>query len=516
MKLLVIKIAILLFILCESAGYAAIIPIKEEKMAVFMAAPKFKPINKFTPKNFQSSLQNHLEFLLWHKGWKFEMIEFDKRDKFAALMKSAASHEFDFLLYLEPEVILKSNPAWQSYTQKDSSKICDSAIISLELKVLFTNLNDNSGKIDTILSNSETLYEWIKISDSIHVLPDSCNVEPWEFTIMRLIGSALSFLPTKERSSSIPDSGLPIYMVVDSKILNDWQTGSDSVLMSAFDFASYLFKKQFGCELKLYGKNYFTSQDASLADIPRLFKSFAKTDLFKADTITLCLFRPKDIEKYYLGKDYKRIGLSDILSRISVISELWPPNNKTLDWKGFITGQLIFHEICHLMGGIHVFDLYSPMTEKRNWVAPLQFDSLNTFIIRKNLADISRLKSANDYGNFLVEAIESTKYRLSDYPAVFASLINAYKDELKNANFGNSAFATSIPFAAMGYKYIMEGKSDSAKGNLLSALSGAPDQASIHYYLSHVIEGKQAQYHLKKALDLGLYFQGKRTIGYKK
>lgn len=493
-------------------GCLAILPSRDEKMAVYIERPKINGIGEFNSQNLQNCMANHLEYLLWHKGWDFKFISADKNNSIQMVTSKAKSEGFDYLLYLRPDAVFRVTEDKANEEKKPPRYPAEYPALQIKLSLFYTCLTDSLGKIDSFQLSAQTADDWLVLGDSTIVSWQMTRPEPPEYTIMRLLNQGTGFLPVKQRKPLSYNDSIPFYLVVDSKILNDQRGGTDSIISEAVEYASYSLASQFNLGLYLCAKTYFTTPRVLLSDIGRLFESFLKSEFPNPDTIIVCVFRPQNLNEYFLDANNIRVGVSDIGRKTAVIAELHPPNPQLSEWSAFLNGQLILHEIGHLLGSIHVFDIGSVMTEKRSWVASNRFDSLNNYIIHKGREDKARLASLKNYAFCLKEAMESVNYKLSNYPAVFANLIHADKAELDTANFGSDNFAKSIHAAATGYEYFLEGKKDLAKENLNLALAGDSTQAAIHYYLSQLTEGKLSQYHLDKALKVGLYIPYEDTI----
>jgi len=483
-------------------------PVQTDRLAVYLEKPSCKGFDEFTAGNFQNSLKNHIDYLLWEKGWDFEFIRSPEKPTLHKLLNLARTRGFDYLLYLNSRAIFGTA---KSEAKDTSGSEAGYPVLRINLQAYFAKLTDSAGGTDSARVEDSTVNKWLETGDSILISSKLIRPEPPEYTLMRALGRLLDFMPANERAALSYSDSIPFYLSVDSRILNDRPGGTDSLISRAAEYASYSLSRQLGIGLHLCEKTYFTSSNAQFSDIGRLFESFVKTESGKSDTIIVCVFRPENAQEYYLGDNKIRTGVSDIGRKTSVVAELRPPNAGLTEWSIFLNGQLILHELGHLLGAIHVFDIGSVMTERRDWVASNRFDELNSDIIKRGREDKSRLGSLKNYALFLAEEVGKAKYKLSNYPAVFASLINADKSELENLSFGTTKFMETLHSAADGYKYYLLNKKDSAAESFSRALEGDSTQAAIYYYLSQVTAGKLSESYLNKALKIGLYIPYEET-----
>jgi hypothetical protein len=175
------------------------------------------------------------------------------------------------------------------------------------------------------------------------------------------------------------------------------------------------------------------------------------------------------------------------------------------EWKDFANGQLILHEIGHLLGGIHTSDINSIMNKTSSWISPYIFDELNTSIIKAISEEGINPANINEYFDLVIGSLKDIDYNLADYPELFYKFATVNPPVIHSYYFNQTDIGRSIPFAVNGILYLKHGDKTRAAEKLYKALALASDQASLHYYLSRATDGHLSHYHLKKAAESGYY-----------
>ncbi len=500
MKYLLLLLALVSAIFAPSAAQKEALKIEKGPLLVLIRSPH-KNLNKMYPGNFAACLKNHLDYWLWSKGWDCTIRETGKKPKWNSLPDTLKNGAYKYILYLDTKP--KFDLVKTASENVKEGKI-EGPSIRLILKMQLSLIDPGNGQIliDGRQFQVESLKNWI--NDSL--VPDSARLsEPPDFAIKRLLSDALALLPSFPRTALDSSDGIPIHLVVDSRIYNDIHHGGDSSLITALDYASFQFRRQFGIGLKMVSKDFFTIPEVSFSDIENLFRSFAKKYPSPGDTLMVGVFRPDNPMDFYRQGQNLQIGSSELGRKAALVAQLEMPDSNFSGWGVFLNSQLLLHEIGHLLGAVHVSDVVSIMTRRTAWVSSFRFDKLNSFMIRAGLADKSRFAGVNEYLVSLAAAIDSTGYRLSDYPAIYFSYINLNRKELIGASFGNSAFSQSLTYAVDGYRQYLLKNSLSAGEFFHLALKGAGDQGAIHYYLSRVSDGDQSRRELKLAAEIGYF-----------
>ncbi len=494
-----ILILLLTASLCPAVYSSALLkPLEPGRIAVYICPTENKPPGKLYPDNFDNCLKNHLDYFLWERGQDFEFLPATKKNKPDNLIKDLSADKFRYLYYITPECEFKLKKI--SLSPNDSQKT-EKPTILLNLK-FHTRLYDlrNDSLLFELKDYARSQEFWIKDTSQTEI---ASPAEPPDFVLMNLI-SRLPLPPFSARPGpSDSQPSLPLHLVFDSRIFNDISQGGDSVLLTSIDYASRSLFRQFGVGLKIATKDFFTVREVSFDDITNLFQSFLKTYGGHSDTLTLGIFRPNNPEDFYRRNENIQIGSSDLGRKTSLVAELDMPGSSTSEWRVLLNGQLILHEIGHLLGAIHVSDISSIMTRKTNWVASDSFDTLNASIIREGLQDSEKLKNIKEYLTSLALALENAGYYQADYPSTYFSYLNVNSKSLREQGFGGSPFAQSLLYAAEGYKQYLIKNSKNASEMFHLALPGAADQGSIHYYLSKVTSGKESERQLKTASEAG-------------
>jgi hypothetical protein len=497
-------------IIASGQAPAAENPPSPDKLAVFVVPEKFSGVDEYRAENILNCLINQIDYRLWEKRLNFGFLSPQRGTSLKNVIRAASSDGYNKLIYIRPSGKFSTKKISDESSRKNQPR--EYLSLTIEMAITYSGLDSVGAKAEYFAS-AQTTSDWINQSDATSGgIPQICP-EPYEYTIMKAVEKGLNFLPAKEKKHAGQGGDIPLSLVVDSKILNQWRLGGDAYLDEAIEYSSYLLNRQFGFGLNLCGKSYFTTPNAPLSKMGKLFETFLKSEFRKKDTLVVCVFRPDDINRYYADGGEIRLAFSDILNKTALIAELPPPDSGLSAWKAFINGRLILHEIGHLFGAIHVFDRNSIMTEDMNWISPGRFDTLNSFIIRSFLSDWKSLNSLLDYSRLLINAIETTGYKLSDYPAIFAGLINANHKEFENFEFGPpGTFGASVPNAAAGYLHYFQGKKALAEEYFTLALAADSDQAALNYYLSQVAGGETAKFYFNRANRQGLYISKWGTL----
>ncbi|SYZ74690.1 hypothetical protein TRIP_C90318 [Candidatus Zixiibacteriota bacterium] len=471
-----------------------------DTLTILLKFPQ-KNLDKLYPGNIAACFESHLDYWIWERGLKCNILEVEKEPKWDKMPDGSPAPFSRYIMYIEVKPKFTLVKADKSESRAKDGR---QPHINLELKIKLSLLDRSAGHLLIDHEQFQDASLPRMIADS--VVPDSLQLpEPPDFVVKRIISRALGILPRLPRDEREPAKVIPIRLMVDSHIYNDIEHGGDSAMVAALEYASYRFNRQFGIGLKVAAKNFFTIPDVSFGDIESLFRSFSRQFPSQGDTLTVGVFRPKSPLEFYMQGQTQQIGSSELGRRVALVAQLEMPDTSLPEWDIFLNSQLMLHEIGHLLGAVHVSDIKSIMVRRTTWVGSFDFDKLNGVMIKATLDDTPRYTGVKDYLALLTGTIDSTGYLLADYPSIYFSYVNLNRKELAGAVFGNSPFARSIPYAVDGYRQYLLRNSKDAFEFFRLALNGAADQGAIHYYLARVSDGKESRRELKRAAKIGYF-----------
>jgi hypothetical protein len=461
---------------------------------------------EFSHENLRSCLKNHIDYYLWSKGWTSDFVYLEDGQLSPAELKVRLSTgQFHQLLYLKAEAEFKSRRIRYIKGEKSDSRKSYPGVLKIKLSVDLCDLGSpgDASAAKTVRAKSRDIRVDTPLGEIIG--GDEDRPEPPDFVIKRLLSQALDFLPAYERQRHKTETEIPVHLLIDEQIALSDSVGGMTELYAALEYASELLQRQFGFSLKVCGQRYFLTEPVPLSGTGLIFKTLLKSESARSDTMTLAVFKPDSAEQFYLSDKTLQVGLSDLGRQIVLVAELPAPNQMTCEWKPFLNGQLLLHEIGHLLGAVHVSDINSVMNPRTTWVSSGRFDSLNADIIRAGRAAGLRSMRVTEYLRFVAETIKGSRYKLSDYPLTFFSYINLNPGGFQEENYGGEGVGKAIPFAVDGYRHYLLRNHETARTMFYKALVCDSTQGAIHYYLSRVTSGKLAVLHLRKSSEMGFY-----------
>jgi len=482
-----LAILILLFLYVVGPVLAEDFSFEKGDLAVFIKPAEMKNQMEFSSENLNNCLKNHLDYYLWYKGWDFQFIQADSLDDLSQLSLQTSYSRYRYLLYI------------------GTGASFDKGRLDIDLKLSFVDLKSGEKIIDRQSNKGRSQRNWVDIPGNNKTDIKFISHEPPDYVIKRILSKALIFLPAYKRKQVTSTDDLPVYLIVDQKINQDSSDYNDNMLITALEYASNSLRKQFGTGIKICGVEYIRARSLSFSHIQPLFKSLMITLPKRKDTITIAIFEPEEPERFYEAGFADQIGLSDLAHRNILIADLSPPNRATSEWKAFLNGHSILHEIGHLLGAMHVSDLNSIMNTHTTWVASDHFDKLNLLVINSYRKNKRAAKSVTGYLEYLAECINLTGYKQSDFPAFFDSYIKANNHKMENYDFGSDGFGKSIGYAVDGYEQLLNKNRDSAEAFFYKALVCDSTQGATYYYLSKATTGRLSEKNLRKAAELGFY-----------
>jgi|WetSurMetagenome_2_1015567.scaffolds.fasta_scaffold74025_2 hypothetical protein len=481
---------------------AQIVSSQGGKMAVYINPAQIGGDYPNAEGNLSECLRTHLDYYLWHKGWDFEFIFPKNVISLDSAQNEIRGNSFRFLLFINIKAQLKIHEFdLPDRIVNDSSRVYSDRL-KIKLSASLIDLATGEKILPPIEEEVSAEKNWrkslnFKLNEKNYLFP-----EPPDFVIKRLISASFKSLPESNFIISPTDNNVPLKIVIDSQIAVDSRDFSDA--MMSIKYILHSIYRQFGCTLKIIDTVFIGHGQIQYSDIQNLYNLLETKIPPLKDTFTVVFVRTSDAPNYYEPDFNLPVGLSEIGRKTSLVTEIPSPNEETSEWKSFLNGQLILHEVGHLFGAIHVSDINSVMNSRVSWVSSDNFDSLNKSLIKMGFQDNSKLAAISSYLRLVVLAIEQTEYKLSDYPELFFSYNNYNKRNL-TSNLGNTTFAGSIRYASDGYaQYLIKNK-HRAKELFYMALAGDPMQGAIHYYLAKVTDGELSRYHLARSAQIGYY-----------
>jgi hypothetical protein len=489
----------------HSLSAAEEIAVKEGKIAVYLTPIDLPYQIEFNAENLRQCLTNHLDYLLWNKGWRFCFVGEGGKYQPKELATMPEMSSYDYLLYLKTEASFHSEKVPPIMIDSHESAGTYDGLLKMRLVLSFHDLKNSGEVLFQGKFGAKSLYEWAVQPGDFIIPGDSTLPEPPDFVVKRLLSKALAFLPSYRRDRTDSGESLPVYLILDEGLDADTSRLENRSVSQAVEYASRALYRQFGFGLHICGWKNFNANKLSFSGLESYFRSFQKDEPSRGDTITLAVFVPSDPAKFYTAGKAVQIGLSDMRTQTLLIAELVPPNPMTSEWKAFLNGQLLLHEIGHLLGAVHVSDVNSIMNARTAWVSPYQFDTLNSYIVGICRKKAVRQMRVAGYLNLIAEGITNTGYRLADYPAIFFSFINLNKDRLNGVSFGPDRFNKAVKYACQGYGQYLRGNFAAAARSFYKALVCDSTQAAVQYYISKVTNGRIAAYHRRLSAQEGFY-----------
>ncbi|PKK83757.1 MAG: hypothetical protein CVT49_06985 [candidate division Zixibacteria bacterium HGW-Zixibacteria-1] len=503
MKIFTTCLLILFMFSLHPVARETLTPLQKGKLLINIKYNEIISGPEYNTENLDQSLRNHLDFYLWSRGWDFEFVPKDAAGKIDSVIKAGAVSGAQYLLNIDVTPTFKTAKV-RTNSDTGNKKIKYGGFLELELAVSLKNLTSGQMWPESRNVTCESRKEWVRDGDGF-LSSDQTLPEPPDYVIMRALSEALEFLPVSEPVILYSKQDIPLYMILNTAAADQWDNKDVSDVRLALAYASRSLQRQFGIGLRPVGFGRLMDDSVSFEGIQRFFNLLLKTEPKRPDTFTIAVFDPVHPEDFFKRVQPSRIGLSDLGRHFSLVSRLQPPNEDVAKWISCMNGQLLLHEIGHLMGAIHVSDLHSIMNPVTAWVASDQFDILNRRIIEARRPAGFSNGNVKDYLKLIADALDNSGYGLADYPAVYFSYININRFMLQRDTFGEDGVGQSIPYAVAGMQMYLIKNLESARDNFYKALVRDTSQASIQYYLSKVTSGKLSELHLKKAAEMGYY-----------
>ncbi|MBN2227217.1 MAG: hypothetical protein JW763_07610 [candidate division Zixibacteria bacterium] len=445
-------------------------------------------------------LRNHIDYLFWEYGRDFAIVVKDSNDTHDLFCDRLYNQGFASLLVISADFTI---------TEKDptckSAKIPDIPLYAkIKLKMTVYNLAGNDRRGKTLSASAHSRHDWLdasKANDSI-----ATAWEPPDFVLKRLLTNMLGGMERFDRKGFYSKNSVPVVLLFDQE-LGDSAAYED--ILAAVAYASRSLYRQFGFTLEVTDEQSLSVPGASFAAMSQLFSSLQKRPYEKDGVMTVALYNPLDGNRFYEAGRVIHIGLSDIKKQMLLVAVLDMPNQETRNWKTMLNGQLLLHEVGHLLGAIHVSDIHSIMNFNTTWISSDTFDPFNAGLVAAFRRDRSRLESVSSYLRALADAMSQSGYKLVDFPPVFFSFVNINRHDVLDGLADASDVSGTIINAVIGYSWYVARDYPKAREFFYRSLACDSEQAAVHYYLSQVTTDYLAEYHRKQAVSRGFYLAGR-------
>lgn len=447
--------------------------------------------------DFRLSFENHLDFLLWQKGWDFKIISesrnFSERDYFLEKKRGAITRRFR--LTVKPEIIplAERNKQAREKGYMVNYPLLGKLTVDLEL---LSGESVISGEKATVLPRKE----WLQRS----LVPEGADSPtPPDIMIKEVLGKLFDKFPSYPRRFLLPKNNINLFLYYDSRYQSEELNPERKYIDRALEYASDLFYRQFGYGLKVVNVEYVDLPGNTLEDMSRNHIKMMRSAQPSYDNLVATVYPPVDAGYYYSkGRSY-HVGLSHIGNRHMMTAHIPAPSDDLKEWESFINSLLILHEIGHLLGAVHVFDARSIMYTESPWLASVDFDELNKAIIRSAIKDHRPLRKVDTYLELVMNEMDSTTYNKADFGLFLWEFAQVNPHFKWDDNMFDSKVHRSASYALEGIRSLYHGDKKRAQESLYKALSLTPDQGALHFWIARATEGSLAEEHLKKSAELG-------------
>jgi len=450
-------------------------------------------------QNGLECLNHHIDYLLWEYGRDFAIVSNDSGWAPDVFCEKLREMGFASLIAIAADLDLtkktpeggNASPGGSVYTR-----------VKLRVTLLDVSTGNRLGKARTYAAHSR--HDWLDKTSSEDVY--ATGWEPPDFVIKRLLSQIFEGLERRPRREFHHKNAIPIVLLGDKEPADSTARAD---MRSAVAYASRSLYRQFGFTLEICDEQPFSVRGASFSALPHLFQTLLKRPAGKPGIMTVARYTPNDAKRFYEADQVIHIGLSDIRKQTLLVAELEMPNHKSQIWKTLLNGQLLLHEIGHLLGAVHVSDIHSIMNFNTTWVSSDCFDPFNAYVVSAIRQDHSRLESVSTYLGFLAKAMSQTGYKLVDFPPVFYSFANINRRDVLLGLDDTNDVSGAILNAVLAYGWYIAGDYRTARDYFYRSLAFDNDQAAIHYYLSRVTTGYLATHHRNEAAARGFYLAGR-------
>lgn len=440
--------------------------------------------DRFLASGLRQCLISHLEYYFWRNGWDAEIIESDTGIAYKnAGFESCAEITGDVNFRQSEAPLLDDSLQWPFADIE----------ISSHLQMTIRDLTDGSviysGKPAIVSSRKK----WLNFGA---VGFDRQPLELPNLVFMRQIERLFAEMPAYGRKPTAGERQLDLEIYAEIE---------DPDIDLAFDYASWVFGRNFGFTLRMLKKTGIGPPSGSMENLVDVFRESVNIPESKDGPLQIIVYHATDPEKAFISQNRIQVGMADVGQRLAVITALELPNGEYNPFRPMQIGQLLVHEISHLFGAIDVADDNSIMCSYSNWVSSSQFDYLNYQIVSILTARGGWPGPIPNYLAFIAEGLERGEYTLVDFPQMFFHFQNVNDPHIISAASQAGQFGRALPYAVKGYQAYILKDFDSSRDNFYKCLALLKDSGTIHYYLSLVTTGALADFHAKKAAEAGYY-----------
>ncbi|HOP07709.1 MAG TPA: hypothetical protein PLF13_10510 [candidate division Zixibacteria bacterium] len=447
--------------------------------------------------SLSEAVAEHIRYILTVKQIQYDMALVDFSNPATIPEQDSTSTGTERKLVVIPEKITRS-----------LSTGCDREL-EIRLHYALTDGRIPPGSIEpTDLAVGIVRYEVACTTDTTagHEVHRGKRIDPIKSALREAVKKLAESLPVG--NSTLAPTGIPwpTVVYVDSSYLRAFSGRWLETVNVTFEITSRALSEQFGRRLEMSPPRIMTEGLDSTRSFEELFDRLRQRLPDHGDTLTVVLYNQpigSDGELPAYGR--MELGRAQVGRRLVLLEGLPDPSDPDLYWLPFDNGISLIHEIGHVLGAVHVSDIYSVMHPNATWTGTDRFDDFNRRIITAALDGKLTFRSSVEYIEFFVRTLETSDYYRVDYPEVLAGYLqNAashVRGRLLRAAIGNASFL----HAAEGYLLLSMGQADLARTSFEQAVRVDSNQASLYYYLSLVSDTQTAQRLRERAAEMGYY-----------
>lgn len=456
--------------------------------------------------DFMESLSNHIRYYLFYKGFDCEIVS----NTVTSPDVQGTVGDYSRVISIKPEfeftnkqMIIEDKKRRKKFTTVDGYLTC-----RLSYKWLKVKDADSIQVRDGMMMEHSDL-DWFEfdhdpVSSQLITFLRS-KPEPKEYVLQRAVERLFHDLPKTSHMKTLGDNLISSMLFIDSSFIKHARTNWENKLNLLMAVASNSLNKQFGYGLHIGKTDLISLTSEDDFSMLHLFRSLKRHHLKIDERISVFLLNKNNRVDYFASTTYDNIGLAEIGRKQIILNELPSPKKNETVWQSFYNSLTLIHEIGHTFGAIHVSDKNSIMNHTTNWIASDRFDPFNKQIVIDALQGNLRFDNKLAYLTYVGNLLLQSDYHLVDFPPFFYSFFKEKSDSaLFNAFKANKSFKPII-LAVSGYGYLQNGFHKNAEADLRKAIQLLPNQASLYYYLSQCLTGKDAKEAMRKAEQLGYY-----------